>query len=330
MNCIALIIRFLLTALVFLISYKIGLDEAKLNPKPDVSCPKAAPTPLHSSSSTNHLLSHDIDSPAGVNLFDSSSDFIFHKNIGKTMNTRVFSSLYHTNSQVKAEFIVTSLKQWEDSRTKKVKCTQVYRTTTGSRENQPSKCVAIVSVPEGYNAPVPQLHRVGTSAGRLDQFINDFTRHENRREGEQMLPPFLQNIDDLREQFLAIVGSPHKTSTLNNDTDTPSQRKTIVVMVANTGVFNLLLNFMCSCRSSGIDTKSIIVFVGEQHHVNIIHSMGATPVYLPAMGEMPTKVAGNYGDKVFGKMMWLKVRDSGHFIFFLICFITSIFSFCYR
>ena len=123
MNCIALIIRFLLTALVFLISYKIGLDEAKLNPKPDVSCPKAAPTPLHSSSSTNHLLSHDIDSPAGVNLFDSSSDFIFHKNIGKTMNTRVFSSLYHTNSQVKAEFIVTSLKQWEDSRTKKVhKC----------------------------------------------------------------------------------------------------------------------------------------------------------------------------------------------------------------
>ena len=145
-----------------------------------------------------------------------------------------------------------------------------------------------------------------------------------------MLPPFLQNIDDLREQFLAIVGSPHKTSTLNNDTDTPSQRKTIVVMVANTGVFNLLLNFMCSCRSSGIDTKSIIVFVGEQHHVNIIHSMGATPVYLPAMGEMPTKVAGNYGDKVFGKMMWLKVRDSGHFIFFLICFITSIFSFCYR
>ena len=109
--------------------------------------------------------------------------------------------------------------------------------------------------------------------------------------------------------FLDIVGSPIVVSSSKNSTDTLSNpRKTIVVMVANTGVFNLLLNFMCSCRTSGIDTKSIVVFVGEEHHVNIVSSMGATPVYLPAMGEMPTKVAGNYGDKVFGKMMWLKVK----------------------
>jgi hypothetical protein len=150
---------------------------------------------------------------------------------------------------------------------------------------------------------------VGTTAGRVDQFINDYTRHENRQEGDQMLPTFLRNIDDLKEKFISIVGSPFEATPEIVTTTPLSKRKTLVVMVANTGVFNLLLNFMCSCRSSGIDTKSIVVFVGEQHHVSIINSMGATPVYLPAIGEMPTKVAGNYGDKVFGKMMWLKVSD---------------------
>lgn len=304
MKIIALVIRFLLTALVFLISYKIGLDVAKLKQKPVVMCP---PNTVSVADESTAPVLHKDD--VSIAQLLSGREFLFHKNRGKLINDRIFSSLYHTNSQAKAEFIVTSLEQWEDSRTKEVKCTQVYRTNTGSRDNQPAKCVALVSVPEGYNSPVPQLHRMGSTAGRLDQFINDFTRHENRREGDQMLPSFLKNIEDLKARFLAIVGSPILASTFSNLTGTSSvKRKTLVVMVANTGVFNLLLNFMCSCRSSGINTKSIVVFVGEQHHVGIIKSMGATPVFLPAIGEMPTKVAGNYGDKVFGKMMWLKVN----------------------
>ena len=302
MNLISIVVKLVLSALVFLMGYKIGQHDANVDRKPPVHCPARegfAQTVAHLQGGL-HV--------AHVSVSRDANDLLFHKNRDVPVNSRVFSSLYHTNSQVKAEIIVTDLDEWENKRTGDVKCSQIYRTNTGSRTNQPAKCVAIVSVPVGYNSPMPLLHRMGATAGRLDQFINDYTRRKNRQEGDEMLPPFLRNIEDLKSSFLSIVGSPHDR--LNDF----SERKTLVVMVANTGVFNLLLNFMCSCRTSGIDTKSIVVFVGEKHHVDIINSMGATPVYLPAIGEMPTKVAGNYGDKVFGKMMWLKVcRFSIHF-----------------
>jgi hypothetical protein len=313
MGVVSAALKCVLTAVVFLLAYKVGLDVAAAEKqKQRVMCPGSGPSsgpgsgPSSGSGAVTPTTEFEFEPPVEEHSLVADeymyTPFVFHKYRGKNVNDRVFTSLYHSNSQAKAEFVITPLEEWEDPKTKKIKCTDLYRTNTGSRDNQPAKCVAIVTVPDGYNAPVPQLHRVGYTAKRLDQFINDYTRHENRREGETMLPSFMRNIEELKQSFLEIVGSP------NNDNSTSaSSRKTLVVMVANSGVFNLLLNFMCSCRTSGIDTKSVVVFVGEAHHVGIVKSMGATPVYLPAMGEMPTKVAGNYGDKVFGKMMWLKV-----------------------
>eukprot|EP00602_Paraphysomonas_sp_CaronLab_P011886 CAMPEP_0185040158 /NCGR_PEP_ID=MMETSP1103-20130426/37908_1 /TAXON_ID=36769 /ORGANISM="Paraphysomonas bandaiensis, Strain Caron Lab Isolate" /LENGTH=257 /DNA_ID=CAMNT_0027579347 /DNA_START=366 /DNA_END=1136 /DNA_ORIENTATION=- len=87
----------------------------------------------------------------------------------------------------------------------------------------------------------------------------------------------------------------------------PNGRRSLTIMVANEGVLNLLLNFICSCAAEGIDLKSVVVFVGQREHVDLIESLGAVPMFLPDAARMPNKVAGSYGDKVFGRMMWLKV-----------------------
>lgn len=314
MNIIVAVLRLLLTALVFLVSYKVGRDVAESNHE-HLECPKEVTPPIIASSLFTLPDGHNEDQ------YTSTGALIYHKNMKKSVNSRIFSSLEHADGPSKAEFILSSLSQWEDARTQSVLCSQVYRTNTGSRTNQPNKCVAVVTVPEKHAPPLPHMHRIGTTAGRVDQFINDYTRSENRREGQQMLPTFLKNIEELKSNFISIVGSPiieYHNSTSSSLPDSRG-RRTLVVMVANSGVFNLLLNFMCSCRSSGIDTKSIVVFVGEAHHVEVVRSMGATPVFLPAVGDMPKRVAGNYGDKVFGKMMWLKVSSVEWGLAHLLC-----------
>jgi hypothetical protein len=42
------------------------------------------------------------------------------------------------------------------------------------------------------------------------------------------------------------------------------------VMVANEGVMDLLLNFMCSAESTNVDISSVIVFVGEERYVSLV------------------------------------------------------------
>ena len=131
---------------------------------------------------------------------------------------------------------------------------------------------------------------------------------------EQQLFPFLLNLQSCLDEFINKVGpsivdlkiakeKQYKYQSIN----TTHVRRSIVVMVANAGVMNLLLNFICSCITSGIKPSTIVVFIGDPNHVSLIEAIGAIPIYLPAAGAMPRDVASNYGDDIFGKMMWLKV-----------------------
>jgi hypothetical protein len=66
---------------------------------------------------------------------------------------------------------------------------------------------------------------------------------------------------------------------------------------------DLLLNFVCSCTSSGIDTSTFIVFVGREEYVTLVESMGIKAMYSAWLGAMPTNAAKAYLDKTFSRMV---------------------------
>ena len=83
-------------------------------------------------------------------------------------------------------------------------------------------------------------------------------------------------------------------------------------MIANEGVLDLLLNFICSTRAAlpnQIDISTLVVFVGEASYAQVIESLGVKAFYSEALGYIPKEAAATYGDRVFGRMMWLKATS---------------------
>jgi Nucleotide-diphospho-sugar transferase len=96
------------------------------------------------------------------------------------------------------------------------------------------------------------------------------------------------------------MGSP-----LNAD----GSRRAVIVMVANEGVMDLALNFICSAEGAGIDLATVAMFVGTEDDVELVENMGARAFYSPALGSMPTRAAGMYLDDTFSRMMWFKTTS---------------------
>lgn len=74
-----------------------------------------------------------------------------------------------------------------------------------------------------------------------------------------------------------------------------------IVMVANEGVMDLLLNFLCSAEEIHLDLKSVVVFVGDQKYVELVEGMGANAMYSPSLGSMPAHAAETYLDDTFSR-----------------------------
>ena len=180
-------------------------------------------------------------------------------------------------------------------------CDKLYLTRTGSRENQPNKCVAIARVDPGSVSINQQSHRVGFTARLTDQYQADYSRRNTIIEESALLPPLLENLDTLKKQFQAKVGSPVDPVTNNT--------RTIIVMVANEGVYDLLLNFVCSAEAVGLDKKDIIVFTGTRSFAYLVDNLGVNSLYSTALGSMPEHAAGSYLDKTFSRMMWFKTTS---------------------
>ena len=86
-------------------------------------------------------------------------------------------------------------------------------------------------------------------------------------------------------------------------------RRALIIMVANEGVMDLALNFICSAESSGIDLSTVVMFVGAESDVVLVENMGAIAVYNPALGSMPKHAAKEYLDETFSNMMWFKTTS---------------------
>lgn len=182
-------------------------------------------------------------------------------------------------------------------------CAEVYLTRTGSRSNQPNKCVAVAIVPEGGESIVQQSHRVGYTALNTNQYQQDYPVDYGKTSNNELLllPPLLEEIERLRRHFVEVMGDPVDAQT--------GLRRVVTIMVANSGVMDLLLNFMCSAEAAHIDLSSIVVFVGEEEHSVLVQSMGAKAVYHPALGSMPKHAAQGYLDDTFARMMWFKTTS---------------------
>ena len=128
----------------------------------------------------------------------------------------------------------------------------------------------------------------------VNQYQNDYSRDYSRAEEGILLAPLLERLELLIQEFKAKIGP---------SVDSQGQRRAAVVMVANEGVMDLLLNFVCSCKSSGIDTSTFIVFVGREEYVTLVESMGIKAMYSAWLGAMPTNAAKAYLDKTFSRMV---------------------------
>eukprot|EP01034_Spumella_vulgaris_P039288 gene39288-48537_t len=176
-------------------------------------------------------------------------------------------------------------------------------TRAGSRSSQPNKCTAVVVVPEGYTSINQQSHRVGYTALNTNQYQQDYPRNYGDVDNNEktLLVPFLKELKKLVQDFKRKMGDPIDPVT--------GKRRMAIVMVANTGVMDLLLNFICSCEALKIDLKNVVVFVGDIQDVALVESLGANAIYSPALGSMPAQAAGGYLDHTFSRMMWFKTTS---------------------
>lgn len=235
---------------------------------------------------------------------------LFNKNVATlrlakaTAPADLWPHLHHAGSPAKWNFYLSSKEDnWNTNEILEAPCQEVYLTRTGSRQGQPNKCVAVAIVPNGYESVVQQSHRVGVTAGTLDQYQKDYPRAYGKdfdNEEKDLTLPLLEDYDRLVKDFLSKMGSP---------IDANGQRRLAIVMVANKGVMDLLLNFMCSAEEIHLDLKSIIVFVGDPEYVALIENMGANAIYDPSLGSMPAHAANQYLDKTFARMMWYKTTS---------------------
>lgn len=214
--------------------------------------------------------------------------------LGKaTVPEDVFSYLHHPASPAKySVFYAQHASSWTEERIADMPCNEVYLTRTGSRGNQPNKCVAVVSVSADKASQTQQSHRMGYTALNTNQYQQDYPRSYRGPGNSEpyLLGTLLQALPRLKQQVRALLGD----------------KAHAVVMVANAGVVDLLLNFVCSAEAARIDLGAVLVFVGDMEMQRVVQAMGVKAIYDPALGAMPTQAAGSYLDHTFSRMMWFK------------------------
>lgn len=305
MQLISLFIVSVLSILVFFIGYHIGRDLILNEKCPDPQLPLATvvkeveKTPsipckkevkVHQPREPETTLCHD---------FSKHVPAFFQKGAASVPDD-IFSFLHHPASPAKSAYFLTHFSDWKTSKVQDSPCQEIFLTRTGSRGNQPNKCVAVAVVPDGYQSINQQSHRVGYTALNTDQYQQDYPRdYATKRNNEVvLLHPFLKQREKLIAEIQEKLGAAIDPKT--------KARKRIIVMVANEGVMDLLLNFMCSAEGAKIDLSNVLVFVGDLKFLTVLENMGAHAIFDPSLGSMPTKAAGNYLDHTFSRMMWFK------------------------
>lgn len=201
----------------------------------------------------------------------------------------VFGYLHHPSCPVYAEPVLVSADPGDapDFSSDFSSCESVYAMRSGSRDDQPCKCVAVVRVPpgEGHVSEMSIMHRTGHidwPQVLTDQYQDDIVHYYSLAEEKNLTSLFLAHRDELIAEFVRIMGPP---------IDEHGNVRTALLMVANAGVMDLVLNFLCSTAAAGIDMSSFVIFLGQGEYAALVRSMGAKSMYHPALGDMPAQSA---------------------------------------
>jgi len=218
----------------------------------------------------------------------------------------VFGYLHHPSCPTYADLVLTS-EPLDGGELKGdfSQCKSVFAVRSGSRDDQPCKCVGVVRVPpfEGHVSEMSIMHRTGHidwPQVLTDQYQDDIVHYYSLAEERNLTSLFLAHRDELIAEFVRVMGSPF---------DSAGNRRTALLMVANAGVMDLVLNFMCSTAAAGIDMSSFVIFSGQDEYRSLVQAMGAKAMFHPALGEMPAASAASYADRTFSRVMWLKVTS---------------------
>ena len=175
-----------------------------------------------------------------------------------TVPDDIFPQLHHPGTPASMSFVMTQGQSWPAHKPIQTACSELYLTRTGSRSSQPNKCVAVMKVPIGVESNIQSSYRYGFTALLTNQYRNDYPTEKTFHEELVLMPPLLKVLASLQAEFKRKMGEP-----LAPD----GTRRAVIVMVANEGVMDLALNYICSAEDSGIiDLNRIDCFGNHFNH----------------------------------------------------------------
>lgn len=298
------------TILIYFAGYQVGVDRTKYDDSKPCPAREVRIIPLNVTISpdiAHHTIVNSVDSCPAKCIDPLPVDRMWSLRLGKaTVPEDIFGYLHHPSSPAKQNFFMAEgASQYAADRIGNMPCQELYLTRTGSRSSQPNKCISIVTVPNGLQSIVQQSHRVGYTALNTNQYQQDFPRdYGNKKDAErQLLFPLLKNRQRLINILRGKLGDPIDPTT--------GRPRSVIVMVANVGVLDLLMNFLCSARQANIPFDSMVIFVGDEAVAAAVQSMGVAAFTDPALGLMPSQAADSYLDMTFSRMV--------HTLFHSIC-----------
>jgi len=118
------------------------------------------------------------------------------------------------------------------------------------------------------------------------------------RKGWNFLSLYMKNFAQISSELRPIV---RRVANAN---------KTIIVMVANLGHADLLINFVCNARAKNFDISNILVFVTDKETYNIAIGLGLAAYHDSLnFSKISIDEAKIYGDHTFREIMFVKASS---------------------
>jgi hypothetical protein len=171
-----------------------------------------------------------------------------------------------------------------------------------------AQCLAIVGQYESFH--IHQWMRIGGREAAMDLPLRPVSRgqmpngrDENEvpglvttRRGWKFLSMYMKNYDQVVKDIRPIVAR------------VANANRSVIVMVANLGHADLLINFVCNAKSKNLHLSNILVFVTDKESYDIATGLGLAAYHDKLnFSWVSAESAKIYGDKTFRDMMFVKV-----------------------
>jgi hypothetical protein len=154
-----------------------------------------------------------------------------------------------------------------------------YLNVVLTNHDKRNQCIAIVPQYESYH--IQKWMRMGPNGLDRTKDLEMVSRGQETNGVNQFEPPTKKdrkaNWDILSRYYEAFPNVMKELKPLVEHVAT--LHKTVTVMVSNFGQSELLVNFVCSARSRGLDISSVLVFATDLETKALAESLGLTAFY---------------------------------------------------